>query len=88
MSTGLHVRKKPSNLEEDADPEVPSSPSNGDGNGSENKIHGQTSFFRRFVRSEVGCAIEAIAGFLIFGLLFGYLILHHQHRKVRSDLIV
>lgn len=82
MSTGLHVRKKPLNQEDDPDSEALNPPSKGDRDDSDKKMHGQTSFLRRLVRSEIGCAIEAIVGFLLFGLLFGYMILHHQHRKV------
>ena len=88
MSTGLHVRKKPLNQEDDPDSEALNPPSKGDRDDSDKKMHGQTSFLRRLVRSEIGCAIEAIVGFLLFGLLFGYMILHHQHRKVRCKIFL
>jgi hypothetical protein len=38
--------------------------------------------FPAFLRSEVGCAIESVIFFLIFGLSLGYFALHHQHHKV------
>jgi len=78
MPSGLHARKKTLNHDEDVDPEIPKSPSNG----GTAKTHRRTSLLRRYVRSEIGCAIEVVFGFLLFGIFLGYLILHHQQRKV------
>lgn len=83
MITGLHSRKKNSNQSEGIDPEVPELSLNVGVDDDEIKTHRRISFVRRLVRSEVGCAIEAVVAFLIFGLLLGYIILHHQQRKVR-----
>ena len=83
MITGLHSRKKNLNHDDSFDPEDPLSPLKGGGDDEEVKTHGRVNVFRGLLRSEVGCAIEAVVGFLIFGLFLGYMILHHQHRKVR-----
>lgn len=83
MITGLHSRKKNSNQEDGFDPETPKSRMSGSEDDGEDKTHRRVNFLRRFVQSEVGCAIEVIIGFLFFGLLFGFVISHHQHRKVR-----
>jgi len=80
MKAGLHSRKKNSNPDDGFDPEALKSSRSGDDD--EVKTHGRVKFLRRFVQSEVGCAIEIIAGFLIFALLFGYVVSHHQQRKV------
>jgi len=82
MITGLHSRKKALKQDDGFDPEVPKSPSSGSRNDDEIKTHGRISFLRRFVRSEIGYAIEAVILFLLFGLVLGYIILHHQQRKV------
>jgi hypothetical protein len=81
-SSGLHARKKTSNhdTEDHTDIETPKSPS---GKGIDDKEHRQIGFLSRYVRSEIGCAIEVVVGFLLFGLFLGYMILHHQQRKVR-----
>ena len=84
MKAGLHSRKKNSNPDDGFDPEALKSSRSGDDD--EVKTHGRVNFLRRFVQSEVGCAIEIIAGFLIFALLFGYVVSHHQQRKVRISL--
>ena len=76
-TTGLHARKRPTN-HEDLDLEIP----NSSASERADKTH-RRSFLSRLVRSEVGCAIEAVIGFLLFGLFLGYIILHHQQRKVR-----
>jgi hypothetical protein len=83
MITGLHSRKKALNQDNDLDPEMPKPPSSGGGYDDEMKTHGRSPFLRRVVRSEVGCALRVVVGFLVFGLFFGYVILHHQTRKVR-----
>ena len=83
MITGLHSRKRAVNQDDVLDPEVPKSSSSGGRDDDENKTHGRISFMRRFVRSDVGCAIEAVVGFLVLGLVLGYIILHYQQRKVR-----
>ena len=85
MITGLHARKKPVNqndTDDGPDLEVSKSPSMSSVGGAD-KTHRRNSFLRRLVRSEIGCAIEAVIGFLLFGLFLGYIILHHQQRKVR-----
>jgi hypothetical protein len=84
MITGLHSRKKASNQEDGFDPEVPKSPSSVGGD-DEIKTHGRKKPIRSglLLKGEIGCAIEAVIGFLIFGLFLGFLILHHQQRKVR-----
>ncbi len=84
MKAGLHSRKKNSNPDDGFDPEALKS--NRSGDDDEVKTHGRVNFLRRFVTSEVGCAIEVIVGFLIFGLLFGYVVSHHQQRKVSISL--
>ena len=83
MITGLHSRKKNSNQDDGFDPETPKSKRSGSEDDGEVKTHGKSKFVWRFVRSEVGCAIEVIIGFLFFGLLLGFMISHHQQRKVR-----
>lgn len=82
-SSGLHARKKTSNhdTEDPADIEIPKSPSS---KGIDKEHYRRTGFLRRYVRSEIGCAIEVVVGFLLFGLFLGYMILHHQQRKVRN----
>jgi len=82
MITGLHSRKKNSNQNDGLDPEVPELSLNVGVDDDEIKTHRRISFVRRLVRSEVGCAIEAVVAFLMFGLLLGYTLLHHQQRKV------
>ena len=77
-STGLHSRRK-SGLYDPENPDSRSSP-----------IHGSPSRIRKrsglnplpFFRSEVRCALKAVASFLVVGLFIGYFVLHHQHRKV------
>lgn len=68
------------------DPETPMSPTKGgateDDDDEKHKAHGRTGFLRRFFASEIGCAIEVVVCFLVFGLLFGSVILHTQRRKV------
>lgn len=81
MSTGLHARKKIAPNDGDADIEIQRSQSN---EGGADRSHRRYRFFRRFVRSEVGCAIEAVVAFLVVGLFLGYVMMHHQRRKVRT----
>jgi len=83
MITGLHSRKKASNQDDGFDPEVPKSPSSVGGD-DEIKTHRRKKPIRSglLLKGEIGCAIEAVIGFLIFGLFLGFLILHHQQRKV------
>jgi hypothetical protein len=83
MITGLHSRRKALNQDDGPDPEMSKPSSSGSGDDDETKTHGRNPFLRRVVRSEVGCAVRVVIGFLVFGLVFGYLILHHQTRKVR-----
>lgn len=78
MSTGLHARKRIQH-DNDSNGRLYSSPTSG---GLSRYHKARNRCFPRFFRSELGCAIEAIIGFLIFGLFLGYFILHHQHRKV------
>ena len=91
MATGLHARKKGSSHEDGlVDPETPMSPAKGgatedDDDDEKHKAHGRTGFLRRFFASEIGCAIEVVVCFLVFGLLFGSVILHTQRRKVRRS---
>mmetsp|Transcript_4165 Transcript_4165/g.10071 ORF Transcript_4165/g.10071 Transcript_4165/m.10071 type:complete len:455 (-) Transcript_4165:28-1392(-) len=85
MGTGLHVRKKALCQDDNPDPEVPS---NKDEDDNAKKVQRRQSFLRRLFRSEVGCAIEAIMAFLFFGFVLGYLMLHHQHRKVILPIIL
>jgi len=82
MITGLHLRRKTLNQDDGLDPEMPKPPSSGSGDDDETKTHGRSPFLRRVVRSEVGWEVRVVIGFLVFGLLFGYLILHHQTRMV------
>ena len=78
MGTGLKSRKKNSNYDGGFDPEAQKG-----GDIYDMKKHGRVGSLRRFVQSEVGCAIEIIIGFLIFAFLLVYFITHHRHRKVR-----
>ncbi len=78
MSTGLHARKRVHQEHGSSDP-IPSTPSSG---GLFRFPKARNRFLPRFLRSELGCAVEAIIGFLVFGLFLGYFVLHHQHRKV------
>ena len=87
MVTGLHSRKKNANQDDGFDLEAPRSTKGRGRDDDEVKTHGRISFRRRLVQSEVGCAIEAIICFLIFGLFLGYLISHHQQRKVRVSFV-
>lgn len=77
MSTGLHSRKRVSNdIEQNEIPQAPSS-------GGLFRYHkARNRFLPNFMRSELGCAIEAVIAFLLCGLFFGYIIMHNQHRKV------
>lgn len=76
--TGLHARKKIHQDEESHNP-IPNPPSSG----GLSRLHkAQLRLLPRFFRSELGCAVEAVVGFLVFGLLLGFFIAHHQHRKV------
>ena len=83
MSSRLHSRKKPLNQDDGPDLEVQKSQSPSSGGGGDDKTHRRTTFLGRLVRSEIGCAIKVIIGFLLFGLFLGYVILHNQQRKVR-----
>jgi hypothetical protein len=86
MSTGLHARKKqmyPSAPGDDQGPDVEEQEMNkAPVSGGIDRVHRRRSSFMRFIQSEVGCAIEMVVVFLIAGLFLGYLMLHHQQRKV------
>ena len=77
MGTGLKSRKKNSNYDGGFDPEAQKG-----GDIDKVKKHGRVGSLKRFVQSEVGCAIEIIIGFLIFAFFLVYFITHHRHRKV------
>ena len=89
MSTGLHTRKKHTTTDQD---QLPSSASSDIEKNIDSENDPSSSGFDhdrkykgrrlKFFRSEVGCAIEAVVGFLFLGIILGYFILHHQHRKV------
>ncbi len=81
MGTGLKSRKKNSYQDESFDPEAQKG-----GDIDKVKKHGRVGSLRRFVQSEVGCAIEIIIGFLIFAFLLAYFVSHHRQRKVRLRL--
>jgi len=83
MITGLHSRKKTHTHDDETDLEMSRSTLSASGDEGERKTHGRVSFLRRFIRSEVGCAIEIVTGFFAFGILLGYIILHNHHNKVR-----
>jgi hypothetical protein len=79
MSTGLHARKRQHHDVESHDRILPSATPSG----VLSPFHkAKNRLLPRFLRSELGCAIEVVLCFLIFGLFLGYFILHHQHRKV------
>jgi hypothetical protein len=81
MSTsGLHARKNRGDLVQRDMLDSERSPSSGEMERSHRRRRNPCN---RFLCSEVGCAIEMIAAFLVVGLVLGYLILHHQQRKVR-----
>jgi hypothetical protein len=79
MSTGLHARKRQSHDVESHDRIHSSSPASG---GLSQYHKAKNKLLPRFLRSELGCAIETVLCFLVFGLFLGYFMLHHQHRKV------
>jgi hypothetical protein len=82
-STGLHARRRGS-AQEDVEAADTSNLSTASAGAS--RLHKtRQRCLPRFLRSELGCALEAmitVVGFLFFGILLGYFILHHQHRKV------
>lgn len=78
MGSGLKSRKKNSNQDDSFDPEAQKG-----GDSDKVKKYGRVGSLKRFVQSEVGCAIEIVIGFLIFALLLAYFISHHRQRKVR-----
>lgn len=89
MSTGLHARKKIAHNDDHDTDDIEQSRAAALPSGSDegtDRSRRRYRCIRRFIRSEVGCAIEAVIGFLTVGLLLGYLILHHQHRKVSTVL--
>jgi hypothetical protein len=77
--TGLHARKKREDYGTREQTDEEKSPSSG---GLDRSHRRRRNPFTRFLRSEVGCAIEMVVAFLVVGLVLGYLILHHQQRKV------
>lgn len=78
-SRGLHARKR---LNDDIEQRLPQAPDSGGVNRSRSARGGIFARCARFARSEVGCAIEAIVGFLLLGLFLGFFMLHNHHRKV------
>lgn len=77
-STGLHARKK---IHQDVE-EGPQPPPSSGGMSRYQKAKRGLLFPLRFLRSEVGCAFEAVIGFLVCGLLLAFFMSSHQHRKV------
>eukprot|EP00934_Nitzschia_sp_Nitz4_P001553 Nitzschia sp. Nitz4//scaffold289_size23394//7016//8511//NITZ4_008475-RA/size23394-augustus-gene-0.39-mRNA-1//1//CDS//3329545816//1553//frame0 len=73
--TGLHARKKVN--VEDGEHHPTSPESGGLMRVKKNKIYPLA-----FLGSDIGCAFEAVLGFLVCGLLLAYFFYHHQHRKV------
>ena len=69
MASQLHARKKLV-FEEDVQVEYPSSD------------HPKTGKRQRRRRGEDRCAALAVAAFLALGFFLGYVLLHHQHRRV------
>jgi len=79
MSTGLHARKR---VHQDLDSRDRVQGTSSPGGGLSSYHKARNRFLPRYLRNELGYAVEAIVGFLIFGLFLGFFILHHQHRKV------
>ena len=77
-ATGLHARKKGAHHDPENPPDIPVFPPSA----SHLRKFRRSRFLPPFIRSEVGCAVEAVVGFFVFGLVLGYFILHNQHRKV------
>lgn len=81
MSTGLHARRKTANDLESSLQSIKHNTNDGDEHFHDHRKF-KNRFLPAFLRSELGCAMEAVIGFLVFGLLLAYIILHHQHRRV------
>jgi hypothetical protein len=82
---GLHERKKNAHN----DPEAPD-----EGGGHQEKqpppsSGGSARLHKRksMLSSEIRYALSAVGGFLFLGLLLGYFLLHHQHRKLIGHLM-
>jgi hypothetical protein len=73
---GLYARKRGQN--DDIEQNIPTAPVSG----GSTRHNGRNRILPGFLRSELGCAIEAIVAFLLFGLFLGFFMLQHQHRKV------
>ena len=80
MSTGLHARKRGSHG--NGASKLHSLPQSPDSGGLSRYHKARNRLLPRFLRSELGYAVESVIVFLIGGLFLGYFILHHQHRKV------
>lgn len=79
-SVGLYSRKKRDEFgSTDVVKGLEQSPSSG---GLDRSHRRRRNPLSRFLRSEVGCALEMVLAFLVVGLLMGYVILGHQKRKV------
>jgi hypothetical protein len=79
-SAGLYARRNRGDVGQRDILDLERSPSSG---GLERSHRRRRNPCTRFLYSELGCAIEMIVAFLVVGLFLGYMILHHQQRKVR-----
>lgn len=85
VTMGLHERKKhhdPENPDENAEQQTPSAPTSG---GGAQRVHVKKGLLYKSkvcFGPEIRYALLVVASFMTLGVMLGYFMLHHQHRKV------